>query len=293
MPLIPASYGTAARYAINNRFRPYVDPTTYEDPQEALAEFANEISPDNVEVTRTIGVGEFGEVCSGRLRVENLYGGVVQQIVAVKTLLPGSSIKAKSDFLMEASIMGQFDHPNVVHLVGVVTKSEPVMILTEYMLNGSLDKFLQGNDNGRLCIIQLVQMMSDVASGMKYLCDRGRIYTDDPYCNQISGYIHRDLAARNILVDDRLTCKISDFGLSRGVSPSADNEYTTQGGKIPIRWTSPEAITHRKYTSASDVWWVFLEVMLVIFVPGRLEFLCGNVCRSANDRTGTGRTTKW
>jgi hypothetical protein len=78
-----------------NRFRPYVDPTTYQDPQEALAEFANEIAPENVEVTRTIGVGEFGEVCSGRLRVENLYGGVVQQIVAVKTLLPGSSIKAK------------------------------------------------------------------------------------------------------------------------------------------------------------------------------------------------------
>lgn len=94
VPLIPASYGTG-RYGMTNRFRPYVDPTTYQDPQEALAEFANEISPENVEVTRTIGVGEFGEVCSGRLRVENLYGGVVQQIVAVKTLLPGSSIKAK------------------------------------------------------------------------------------------------------------------------------------------------------------------------------------------------------
>lgn len=68
------------------------------------------------------------------------------------------------------------------------------------------------------------------------------------------GYVHRDLAARNILVDDRLTCKISDFGLSRGVSSSNDHEYTTQGGKIPIRWTSPEAISHRKYTESSDVW---------------------------------------
>lgn len=111
--------------------------------------------------------------------------------------------------------MGQFDHPNVVHLVGVVTKSEPVMILTEYMLNGSLDRFLQTNDNGRLCAIQLIQMMSDTANGMKYLCDKG--------------YVHRDLAARNILVDDRLTCKISDFGLSRGVSSTTDHEYTTQG----------------------------------------------------------------
>jgi ephrin-A/ephrin-B len=70
--------------------------------------------------------------------------------------------------------MGQFDHPNVVHLVGVVTKSEPVMILTEYMLNGSLDKFLQSNDDGRLCTIQLIQMMCDIANGMKYLCDKGK-----------------------------------------------------------------------------------------------------------------------
>lgn len=27
-----------------------------------------------------------------------------------------------------------------------------------------------------------------------------------------------------------------------------------QGGKIPVRWTAPEAIQYRKFTSASDVW---------------------------------------
>ncbi|KAI6242907.1 Ephrin type-A receptor 4 isoform X4 [Aphelenchoides fujianensis] len=130
----------------------------YEDPQEALAEFANEIAPEAVEVTRTIGIGEFGSVCCARLHVENVYGGgTVQQIVAAKTLLPGSSLKARSDFLLEASIMGQFNHPNVIHLVGVVTKSEPAMILTEYMLNGSLDHFLRTNDNGRLTNHKVIQ----------------------------------------------------------------------------------------------------------------------------------------
>lgn len=49
-----------------------------------------------------------------------------QQIVAVKTLLPGSNPKAKVDFLAEASIMGQFEHENVIRLIGVVTKTEPV-----------------------------------------------------------------------------------------------------------------------------------------------------------------------
>lgn len=55
----------------------------------------------------------------------------------------------------------------------------------------------------------------------------------------------QDLAARNVLVDENLTCKISDFGLSRGVEKCVDQEYTTNGGKIPVRWTAPEAITHR------------------------------------------------
>jgi hypothetical protein len=52
----------------------YVDPTTYEDPAEILAEFTNEIRPEDVEVTRVIGAGEFGEVCCGRLTVEDSYG---------------------------------------------------------------------------------------------------------------------------------------------------------------------------------------------------------------------------
>uniref|UniRef100_A0A914Q045 receptor protein-tyrosine kinase n=1 Tax=Panagrolaimus davidi TaxID=227884 RepID=A0A914Q045_9BILA len=236
VPLIPV-YGT--QKSIKRSNRSYIDPSTYENPREALEEFANDIDPKLIQVFRQIGIGEFGEVCCGRLLVDGAYGAVAQ-VVAVKTLLPGSSEKAKADFLTEASIMGQFDHENVIHLIGVVTKSEPVMIITEYMLNGALDKFLRDNDNGCLTINQLTRMMKGIASGMKYLTDMG--------------YIHRDLAARNILVDDCLTCKIADFGLSRGSRGVLEPEYTTNGGKIPIRWTAPEAITHHKYSTSSDIW---------------------------------------
>lgn len=89
------------------------------------------------------GGGEFGDVCRGRLKIPPNF---VQDIdVAIKTLKPGSSEKARCDFLTEASIMGQFDHPNVIYLQGVVTRSNPVMIITEYMENGSLDTFLRVN----------------------------------------------------------------------------------------------------------------------------------------------------
>lgn len=83
--------------------------------------------------------GEFGEVCSGNLKLP----GKREMFVAIKTLKTGYTEKQRRDFLSEASIMGQFDHPNVIHLEGVVTKSSPVMIITEFMENGSLDAFLR------------------------------------------------------------------------------------------------------------------------------------------------------
>uniref|UniRef100_A0A4W3IS15 Ephrin type-B receptor 3 n=1 Tax=Callorhinchus milii TaxID=7868 RepID=A0A4W3IS15_CALMI len=215
----------------------YIDPFTYEDPNEAVREFAKEIDVSCVKIEEVIGAGEFGEVCRGRLKLP----GRREIFVAIKTLKAGYTERQRRDFLSEASIMGQFDHPNIIHLEGVVTKSRPVMIVTEFMENGALDSFLRMND-GQFTVIQLVGMLRGIAAGMKYLAEMN--------------YVHRDLAARNILVNSNLVCKVSDFGLSRFLEDDAtDPTYTSSlGGKIPIRWTAPEAIAYRKFTSASDVW---------------------------------------
>ena len=61
------------------------------------------------------------------------------------TLYPqnGSPSKARSDFLTEATIMGQFDNANVIKLYGVISRHEPIMIVMEYMENGSLENYLK------------------------------------------------------------------------------------------------------------------------------------------------------
>ncbi|KAJ7992889.1 hypothetical protein DPEC_G00266760 [Dallia pectoralis] len=233
----PSPLGCPNHFSGSPGIKIYIDPFTYEDPNEAVREFAKEIDVSCVKIEEVIGAGEFGEVYKGRLKP----AGKRELYVAIKTLKAGYVEKQRRDFLSEASIMGQFDHPNIIRLEGVVTKSRPVMIITEFMENGALDSFLRQND-GQFTVIQLVGMMRGIAAGMKYLAEMN--------------YVHRDLAARNILVNSNLVCKVSDFGLSRYLQDdTSDPTYTSSlGGKIPVRWTAPEAIAYRKFTSASDVW---------------------------------------
>ncbi|KHJ41523.1 hypothetical protein D918_08375, partial [Trichuris suis] len=235
VPCVTSSVVTLPRQKYSASFKPYVDPLGYEDPKQALKDFANEIETDRIVIDEVIGEGEFGEVCKGKLRITATHF----EMVAIKMLKTGSSSNARLDFLAEASIMGQFNHPNVVQLKGIVTRTDPAMIVAEYLENGSLDCFVRVMKD-KLEILQLVHMLCDVANGMKYLSDKG--------------FIHRDLAARNVLVDAKTVCKIADFGLSRVPTDSDEQTYTTKGGKIPVRWTAPEAIAYRKFTSASDVW---------------------------------------
>ncbi|NWR56896.1 HCK kinase, partial [Bucorvus abyssinicus] len=204
-----------------------------------------EIPRESLSLERKLGAGQFGEVWMATYNKHTK--------VAVKTMKPGSmSVDA---FLAEANMMKMLQHDKLVKLHAVVTKEEPIYIITEFMEKGSLLDFLKSDEGNRQPLPKLIDFSAQVAEGMAFIEQRN--------------YIHRDLRAANILVSAVLVCKIADFGLARVIE---DTEYTArEGAKFPIKWTAPEAINYGSFTIKSDVW-SFGILLTEIVTYGRVPY---------------------
>lgn len=86
--------------------------------------------------------------------------------VAVKTLRPNSM--SAEDFLEEAKMMHKLRHPKLVLLMGVCTKAEPMYIITEMMVNGSLLDYLHKDAGTALTLPMLIDMAAQVAPFIYY-----------------------------------------------------------------------------------------------------------------------------
>ncbi|XP_003741153.1 tyrosine-protein kinase Btk29A [Galendromus occidentalis] len=205
-----------------------------------------EIDPLELSLLEEMGSGQFGVVRRGRWRQT--------KDVAVKMMKEGTM--SEDDFIEEAKVMTKLQHPNLVQLFGVCSKQRPILIVTEYMKNGSLLNYLRKHEQRLLGQTQtLLDMCKQVCSGMAYL--------------EMHNYIHRDLAARNCLVGERNVVKVADFGLARYV---IDDEYTSSGGtKFPIKWAPPEVLGYTRFSSKSDVW-AYGVLMWEVYTCGKIPY---------------------
>lgn len=186
-----------------------------------------EVNRSEIQLLQKLGAGQFGEVFAGKWR------RMVD--VAVKTLK--ANTMSPSDFLDEAKTMHRLRHPKLVQLMGVCTRDEPMYIITELMVNGSLLEYLHKDNGGAITMKHLIDMAAQICDGLRYL--------------ESHQYIHRDVRAANILVGENNNVKVADFGLARLIDDIYIGKDDT---KFPIKWTAPEAAFKKKFSTKSDVW---------------------------------------
>jgi serine/threonine protein kinase len=209
-----------------------------------------EIPRSSILCSEVIGSGAFGTVHQGEWKV-----GETELEVGIKMVRDPSSGDHLS-LLRQAAVMGQFSHPSIVNLYGVVSIGKPTMLVMELMKGGQLDTFLDTLDKTEDHKDLFLSFSSQLVDGACYL--------------EGKGFIHRDLAAHSILLNgDHTVCKISNFGLSRGLGEQ--DYYAINGGNIPIKWTSPETLLYRKHSHASDVW-SFGMLLYEVWSVGGLPF---------------------
>ncbi|XP_022802387.1 tyrosine-protein kinase receptor Tie-1-like isoform X3 [Stylophora pistillata] len=211
-----------------------------------------EVSRDHVTIEKIIGKGAFGQVAKGT--ATDLRGRPARTTIAIKMLKDDASESDTRDLVNELETMKQLKpHPHVIKLVGCVTETEPLLVLIEYVPFGDLLGYLRKsrglNDTyfkdpdikprTNLTSQQLMKFAWQIADGMSYLSSKS--------------IIHRDLAARNVLVGENEICKVTDFGMARGVQQENVYEKKTKG-RLPVKWTAYEALLYGTYTTKSDVW---------------------------------------
>ncbi|XP_065841633.1 fibroblast growth factor receptor 3-like isoform X2 [Oscarella lobularis] len=219
-----------------------------------------EIAKGNVTLMRALGEGCFGLVMEGI--ATNVKGVTGSMQVAVK-VPKAKDRKSVQDLASEVTVWQRIgEHKNVISLVGVTSFQNPagtmLWVLMEYADHGCLSDYMRakrfGGKNADVDVTSYVppdeqnvlssrdmfRYALDVARGMEHLTMRE--------C------IHRDLAARNVLVCNGEVLKISDFGMAKDIHYFDYYRKRTPKNLVPYKWTAPEALLHRVFTEASDVW---------------------------------------
>ncbi|PIA45038.1 hypothetical protein AQUCO_01700531v1 [Aquilegia coerulea] len=205
----------------------------YEELDKATNNFQNKI-----------GSGGFGDVYKGTLSDKTT--------VAVKKIT-NSSNQGKKEFCTEIAIIGNIHHVNLVKLRGFCAQGRQRLLVYEYMSRGSLDRTLFGSGP-----VLEWQERFEIAMGTA----RGLAYLHSG-CEQ--KIIHCDVKPENILLNDHFQVKISDFGLSKLLSPEQSSHFTTMRGTRG--YLAPEWLTSSAISDKTDVY--SFGMVLLEIVSGR------------------------
>ncbi|CAM6051851.1 unnamed protein product [Sphagnum compactum] len=180
-----------------------------------------------------VGTGGFGTVYKGKLET-----GLT--IAVKKTNHVG--ISGLQQFLNEVRVLSQVNHRNLVKLHGCCVETEIPMLVYEYVPNGNLSEHLRGEKPGiHLNWASCMQIAIETAEAITYL-----------HSSANPPIYHRDVKSANILLDDKFSVKVSDFGISRLIQSDATHVSTAVQGTPG--YLDPEYFHSYHLTEKSDVY---------------------------------------
>ena len=206
----------------------------------------NKIICNRYKILDHLGTGGMATVWLG-------YDTILDRQVAIKTFkIDANDEDAVKRFNREAKAVTSLSHPNIVSIYDVENEGEFYYLILEYVEGMTLKDYMIKNP--RIPIETIVHIAKQIASGLSHAHQ--------------NGIIHRDIKPQNILMNDNLTCKITDFGIARAYGDTTLTQTNQMLGTV--YYLSPEQARGNVATAQSDIY--SLGILIFEMITGQIPF---------------------